>query len=229
MLRPLLLVSAAIASLASAPTSHMPRTDESPSMTIARLQYGGGGDWYVGPSNLPNLLAEIRRRTGLPVADRPVDVKLTDPDLWSYPYLFTTGHGNVRFTDEEVAILRKYLTTGGFLNADDCYGMDESFRREIKRVFPDEPLVDLPRDHLVYHAFYDMRKGLPKIHKHDGKPAQGFGIFHDGRLVVFYAYESDIHDGWEDADVHHDPPELREAAFRMGVNLFVYALSQVAR
>ncbi|HEX7089706.1 MAG TPA: DUF4159 domain-containing protein [Longimicrobiales bacterium] len=196
-------------------------------LTIAQLQYGGGGDWYANPSSLPNLLREIRERTGLPVADRPAHVKLTDAALWTYPYIYITGHGNIRLTDEEVVLLRRYLLAGGFLHADDNYGLDESFRREMRRVFPDKELVELPADHPVYRSFYEMRQGLPKIHEHDGKPAQGFGIFHEGRLLVYYSYQSDLGDGWEDADVHGDPPELREAAFRMGVNLFLYALSQV--
>ncbi|HEX7049776.1 MAG TPA: DUF4159 domain-containing protein [Longimicrobiales bacterium] len=196
-------------------------------LTIAQLQYDGGGDWYANPSSLPNLLRTIREQTGLPVADRPVHVRLTDPSLWDYPYLYLTGHGNIRFSEEEVRILRRYLRSGGFLHADDNYGLDASFRREIERVFPDAELVELPADHPVYHVFYDFPKGLPKIHEHDGKPAQGFGIFQDGRLVVFYSYQSDLGDGWEDPEVHGDPPEIRRAALRMGVNLFVYALSQV--
>jgi hypothetical protein len=198
-------------------------------MTIARMQYGGGGDWYVGPSTLPNLLQEIRTRTGVPVASQPVTVRPTDPHLWRYPFLFMSGHGNIRFTDEELVVLRRYLTSGGFLLADDCYGMDESFRREMRRLFPDKELVEIPSDHPIYHSFYRFPDGLPKIHEHDGKPPQGFGIFHEGRLVVFYVYESDLHDGWEDPEVHGDPPELRETAFRMGVNIFMYALSQAIR
>jgi len=196
-------------------------------LTIVQLQYGGGGDWYANPSSLPNLLRAIRERTGIPVAERPVQLKLTDPALWSYPYLYITGHGNIRLTDEEVQILRRYLLSGGFLHADDNYGLDESFRREIRRVFPDRPMVELPVDHPVYHIFYEFPQGLPKIHEHDGKPAQGFGIFHEGRLVVYYSYQTDLGDGWEDPEVHKDPPELREAALRMGVNLFLYALAQV--
>src|SRR5690606_8575715 len=153
--------------------------------------------------------------------------RLTDPDLWTYPYLYMTGHGNVRFTEEEVRLLRRYLMNGGFLHADDNYGMDESFRREIRRVFPEYELTEIPADHPVFHSFYDFPRGMPKIHLHDGKPAQAFGIFHDGRLVVFYSYETDLGNGWEDADRYNDPPEVRELAFRMGVNLFVYALAQV--
>jgi hypothetical protein len=213
----------AAARTATAPQAH--RAAEA--MTIARLQYDGGGDWYVGPSTLPNLLTEIRTRTGLPVAAQPVTVRLTDPRLWRHPFLFLTGHGNIRFSDEEVRLLRRHLLTGGFLLADDCYGMDEFFRREIARVFPDRELVPIPPDHPVFHIRYKFPNGLPKIHEHDNKPPEALGIFHEGRLVVLYIYESDLHDGWEDPEIHHTPPDLREQAFRMGVNIFLYALSQV--
>lgn len=209
-------------------TAAVPRPLTPPALTIAQLQYSGGGDWYANPSGLPNLLAEIGNRTGLPVSPRPAQTQLTDPDLWTYPYLYMTGHGNVRFSAEEVQILRRYLSAGGFLHADDNYGLDESFRREMKRVFPEYELVEIPHDHAIYHTFYELPDGLPKVHLHDGKPSQGFGIFHEGRLVVFYSYESDLGNGWEDAERHNDPPEAREAAFRMGVNLFVYALAQAA-
>ena len=203
-------------------------TAKQPELTIAQVQYGGGGDWYANPSGLPNLLREIRARTGLPVAARPLQLKLTDPGLWSQPYIYLTGHGNIRLTEEEVRILRKYLSSGGFLHADDNYGLDESFRREIARVFPDKELLELPTSHPVYHVLYDFPNGLPKVHQHEGKPAQGFGIFHEGRLVLFYSYESDLGNGWEDADRYDNTPAAREAAFRMGVNLFLYAMSQVS-
>ena len=197
-------------------------------LTIARVHYDGGGDWYANPSSLPNLLAAIAERTGLAVDARPAEVRLDDPSLWSHPYLYITGHGNMRLSDEEVRRLRDYLTSGGFLHVDDNYGRDESFRREIARVFPDRELIELPASHPVYRAFYEFPEGLPKIHEHDGKPAQGFGIFHEGRLVLYYSYETDLGDGWEDPDVHDDPEEAREAALRMGVNLFVFALTQAA-
>lgn len=200
----------------------------SPNFTIAQLQYDGGGDWYANPSGLPNLLRTIRERTGLPVADRPGRTRLTDPDLWAYPFLYMTGHGNVRFSEEELGLLRRYLLGGGFLHVDDNYGLDESFRREIRRVFPDRQLEPIPADHPVFHVFYRFPSGLPKIHQHDGKPPEAFGIFEKGRLVLFYSYESDLGNGWEDADQHDTKPELREAALRMGVNLFLYALAQVA-
>jgi hypothetical protein len=148
--------------------------------------------------------------------------------LWRYPFIYMTGHGNVRFADEEVRLLRRYLLDGGFLHVDDNFGLDESFRRELRRVFPDRELQEIPPEHPVFHAFYSLPQGLPKIHRHEGRPPQAFGIFEKGRLVLFYSYESDLGNGWEDADRYNDPPEIREAAFRMGVNLFVYALSQVA-
>ena len=196
-------------------------------LTIGRLQYDGGGDWYGNPSSVTNLLEAIRERTALPVADRERVVRLDSPDLWDVPFLHMTGHGNVHFSDEEVLILRQYLENGGFLHADDNYGLDESFRQEIARVFPDQPLVEVPLEHDVYHLFYEFPDGVPKIHEHDGLPAQAFGLFVNDRLAVFYSYQSDLSDGWEDPDVHGDPVEVREAALRMGVNLFVYAVTAV--
>lgn len=194
-------------------------------LTIGRLQYDGGGDWYANPSSLPNLLAAIRDGTTLPVAERERTVTLESPQLWDVPYLYMTGHGNVRLSDREVLLLRRYLEGGGFLHADDNYGMDESFRREIARVFPDHPLVDVPLDHPIYHIVFPFPEGIPKIHEHDGKPAQGLGIFLGDRLAVYYSYQSDLGDGWEDPEVHHDPPALHTAALHMGVNLFAYAVA----
>lgn len=195
-----------------------------PSMTIGRLHYDGGGDWYANPSSLPNLLAALRSRTALRVATAEKVVTLSDDDLWNIPYIYMTGHGNVHWSDQDLATLRRYLLQGGFLHADDNYGMDASIRRELGRLFPDHPLVEVPLDHPIYHLIYDFPRGIPKIHVHDGKPAQGFGIFLDGRLAVYYSYQSDLGDGWEDPEVHHDPPEKRESALRMGVNLFAYAV-----
>jgi hypothetical protein len=198
--------------------------DPGPVMTIGRLHYDGGGDWYANPSSLPNLLSAIRTRTRLRVATEERVVTLRDDDLWNVPYLYMTGHGNVRWADQDLATLRRYLQQGGFLHADDNYGMDVSIRRELARLFPDHPLVEVPLDHPIYHLVYDFPRGMPKIHVHDGKPAQGFGIFLDGRLVVYYSYQSDLGDGWEDPEVHHDTSDKREAALRMGVNLFAYAV-----
>jgi hypothetical protein len=193
-------------------------------MTIGRLHYDGGGDWYANPSSLPNLLQAIAARTRLRVGFRERVVRLVDDELWTVPFLHITGHGNIHFNDQELVTLRRWLLRGGFLHASDNYGLDEAFRREMARLFPDHPLIEVPLDHPVYHLVYDFPKGIPKIHEHDGKPAQGFGLFLDGRLAVFYDYQCDLGDGWEDFDVHKDPPEKHEAALRMGVNLFAYAV-----
>lgn len=205
-----------------------PRPLPADSIGIARLQYDGGGDWYANPSSLPNLLAAIRDRAGIPVAAREMNVKPLDPALSDYPYLYMTGHGNVAFAPAERNALREYLVGGGFLHADDNYGLNESFRREISEIFPDAELTEIPVDHPIFHIFYDFPDGLPKVHEHDGAVPQAFGIFRNGRLVVFYSYESDLGDGWEDEGVHEDPPAIREQALRMGVNLFLYVLGQAA-
>jgi hypothetical protein len=193
--------------------------------TVAQLKYRGGGDWYANPSSLPNLLSAVRARTGIEVAARPASVAPSDEDLFLCPMIYMTGHGQVSFSDEEAARLREYLDRGGFLWADDNYGMDRSFRAEVAKVLPGEALVELPFDHPVYHAFYEFPEGLPKIHEHDGGPPHGYGVFHEGRLVVFYSFNTDIGDGMEDTEVHGDPPESHERALRMGVNVVVYALS----
>ena len=193
-------------------------------VTIGRLQYDGGGDWYANPSSLPNLLKEIDLRTTIPVESREVALTLSDARLWDVPYLYLTGHGNLRWSEAELVTLRRYLARGGFLHIDDSYGMDESVRREVLRLFPDNPLVEVPLEHPIYQVVYRFPRGLPKIHEHDNKPAQGFGIFLDGRLVLFYSYQSDLGDGWEDPQVHRDPPAIRDAAIRMGVNLVAYAV-----
>ncbi|HEX7402211.1 MAG TPA: DUF4159 domain-containing protein [candidate division Zixibacteria bacterium] len=192
--------------------------------TMARLKYGGGGDWYWGSSAIPNMLKYLKENTNIPVLEEEVRVSIMDDNLFSYPFLFMTGHGNVKFTDQEVERLRNYLTHGGFLFANDSYGLREAFFREMKVVFPDKDLVELPFNHGIYHSYYDFPNGLPKIHKHDEKPPQGFGIFHEGRLIVFFDWESDIGDGWEDTQVHNDPPGKREAALKMGVNIITWAL-----
>jgi len=194
--------------------------------TLARLKYSGGGDWYSNPSSLPNLLNFVAEAAPLDVYREEVRVSIMDKQLFSYPYLYLNGHGNIRFSDDEVLRLRKYLQAGGFLHVDDNYGMDLSFRREMKRVFPNNELVELPFNHPIYHCFYDFPNGLPKIHEHDGKPAQGLGIFYQGRLVVFYTYQCDLGDGWEDPEVHHDPPEKHLAALKMGTNIIIYSLIQ---
>ena len=195
-------------------------------ITVARLHYGGGGDWYWGNSALPNLLAFIDRETPLSVRPgSPPTVELSSPELWNYPILFLTGHGNIRFSDQDVQILRNYLTAGGFLIANDSYGLDEAFRREIKRVYPDNPLTEIPFDYGLYRCLFTFSDGPPKVHEHDNKPPQGFGMFDDnGRLMVFYTYETNISDGWVDPDVYKDPPEKRDAAFKMGTNILIWSL-----
>jgi hypothetical protein len=194
-------------------------------LSIARLQYDGGGDWYANPSSIPNLLKAINERTSLTVEPTEARISLKDDRLWDHPFLHVTGHGVIKFSDTEVLRLREYLNRGGFLHVDDNYGLDESFRKEIARVFPDRPLVDVPLTHPIYHIVYDFPSGLPKVHEHDGKPARGFGIFIGNRLAVFYSFESDLGNGWEDPGTYNDPPSTHEAALRMGVNLFVYAVT----
>jgi hypothetical protein len=199
-----------------------------PTLTIARLQYDGGGDWYANPSSIPNLLAAIAERTTIHVAKEEARVTPLDARLADYPFIHATGHGTIRFSDAEAARLREYLLGGGFLHVDDNYGLDASFREAVKKIFPDRELVDVPRSHPIYHIVYEMPNGIPKIHEHDGKPARGLGIFVGDRLVLYYSYESDLGNGWEDPATYGDPPALHEAALRMGVNLFVYAVTSRA-
>jgi uncharacterized protein DUF4159 len=193
---------------------------------IARLKYGGGGDWYEDRTSIVNLMRALRQRTGFAVAgDREAVVEPGSASLFQYPFLFACGHGNMKFTPAEVENMRRYLRSGGFLWVDDDFGIDVSFRREMKRVFPDAPVVELPYDHPIFHGLYDFPRGLPKIHEHDGGPARAFGIVVGGRLAVFYSYDCDLGDGMEDEEVHHDPPDKREAALRMGLNIANYALT----
>ena len=191
---------------------------------VAAVKYGGGGDWYQAQTPLPNLLRYVRENTLIDVAPEPEVVELTSDKLFAHPFLFMSGHGTVVFSDEEARRLRRYLENGGFLYVDDDYGIDEYIRREMKKVFPEKDFVEVPFDHEIFHTQYDFPGGLPKTHEHDAKPPQGFGIFHDGRLVVFYSYESNISDGWESPDVHNTPPHKREDALRMGTNILAYAL-----
>lgn len=193
---------------------------------IARLKYGGGGDWYEDRTSLVNLLHALRQRTTIPIAsEHEAVVEPGSAALFQYPFLFACGHGNIKFTDREIENLRRYLSSGGFLWVDDDFGLDPSFRREIKRVFPDVPLVELPFSHAIFHQRYAFPGGLPKIHEHDGGPARGYGIVLNGRVVVFYSFDTDLGDGLEDEEIHHDPPEKREAALRMAINIVQYALS----
>lgn len=199
--------------------------NESGLVGVARLQYGGGGDWYCNPTSLPNWLALFSQRTGIPVAPREAVVTLDSEDLHRHPLLYMSGHGRVALTTAELDALRRYLDAGGFLWADDNYGLDASFRETVSRLYPDGKLVPLGGDHPLYHSFYGL-PGLPKIHVHDGDPAQGFGVIRNGRLVIFYSWSSDIGDGLEDPDVHGDPADARESAARMAVNVLTYALTR---
>lgn len=187
---------------------------------LARLKYSGGGDWYNDPDMLPNLARELNARTNIRVGTDEAQVNLLDEKLFNHPFLFMTGHGNVSFSEAEVKRLRRYFELGGFLYADDDYGMDESFRREMKRVLPGSELVELSFDHPIYHQVYNFPEGLPKIHEHEEGLPRGYGIYLGGRMVVFYSFNTNISDGWTAA--HKDPPEVREQAFRVGVNIVSY-------
>lgn len=196
-------------------------------IVIPRIKYGGGGDWYTDPTSMVNLLKEANKRLNLPTHPENLVIGLTDQELFNYPMIYLTGHGNVKFQDHEVNLLLTYFDNGGFLWIDDCYGIDKSIRRELRRVFPDKELVPLPPDHEIYRTVYDLTDGLPKIHEHDGKPPAGYAIFHKGRMVVFYSFETDIGDGLEDEGVHpEDSPQTREQAMQMALNILVFAMTQ---
>lgn len=194
-------------------------------MKLAVLKYNGGGDYYANPTALPNLIKFCNSNLGTNISKEVPYVDVGSPDLFLYPMVHMTGHGNVVFSGAEANNLRTYLLGGGFLHIDDNYGMDEFIRVEIAKVFPDQQLVELPFNHPVFHQKYDFN-GLPKIHEHDGKRPQAFGIIVDGRLVCMYTYETDLSDGWENPEVHNDSPEKREQALRMGANILMYAFMQ---
>jgi len=192
---------------------------------IARVHYDGGGDWYSNPTSLPNLLRALKEKIGLNVPEKDVEITIDDQDIGKYPMIYMTGHGNISFSSSQIEVLRKYFLNGGFLWADDNYGMDQSFRREIKKLFPESDMVELPFSHRIYDVFYKFPNGLPKIHEHDGKTPQGFGVFVNGRMVIFYTYETDIGDGLESPEVHNDSPEKREQALQMAINIVLYCLN----
>jgi hypothetical protein len=192
---------------------------------VARLHYMGGGDWYANPSSLPNLLRELQARTGAPTTPREATVKLDDERLYAYPMLYVTGHGTIRPSPADMARLRRYLDAGGFLWVDDNYGIDKSFRAMAADLYPDEKLVPIGNDHPMYRTFYRL-PGLPKIHYHDGDPAQGFAIYHEGRMALYYTWSCDIGDGLEDPEVHGDSAEKREAAMRMAINVCTFVMTQ---
>lgn len=220
-----IITAAAAALFILAPCLSGAGLPEEAKLNVARVKYGGGGDWYSDPSSLPNLLSEFGERTGIQTSSTERVVTLSSPELYRYPFLYMTGHGNIELTPEEMEALRNHLLSGGFLYADDNYGMDSSFRRMVRKLFPERRLAQVPFSHPIYHCVYDM-KGVPKIHEHDGNPPMGLGVFDGSRLILFYTYESDIGDGLEDPSVHDDPPELREQAVRMAVNILYYALTR---
>lgn len=202
-----------------------PAFGQASEFTVARLKYRGGGDWYSDPTSLANLLGQVKARLGIDASREEARIAVMDEALFAHPFAYMTGHGNVDLSDEEAAKIRLYLTSGGFLWADDCYGMDQSFRKAVRKVFPDAELVEVPLSHEIYSIVYAFPEGLPKVHEHDGGPPHGYGIIHEGRLVLFYTFNTDIGDGLEDAEVHRDPPETREAALKMAVNIVAYALT----
>ena len=192
-------------------------------LKIAKLKYNGGGDWYANKTALPNLIAFCNATLKTNIAIEEDVVEVGGPEIFLYPYVYMTGHGNVVFSDQEAENLRDYLLSGGFLHIDDNYGLDRFVRLEMKKVFPNLDFVEVPFDHPIYHQKFDFDKGLPKIHEHDGKPAQGFGIMYEGRLVCYYSYETDLGNGWEDQRIYNDPEHLRQLALKMGANIIQYS------
>lgn len=192
---------------------------------IALLKYNGGGDWYANPSSLPNLIQFCNTNLNTDLHPEPITVSTGSNEIFSYPFVHMTGHGNVVFSSQEVRILQDYLYGGGFLHIDDNYGMDQYIRREFKKLFPDKELIELPFSHPIFHQTYKFNNGLPKVHEHDKKRPQAFGIFHENRLVCLYTYESDLGDGWEDKEVHNDSDEIRQKALKMGANIIEYVFT----
>lgn len=219
---PLLCLALIVATAASGIPLH---AQADGSIRVAAVRYGGGGDWYQAQTPLPSFLRFVREHTLIDVAPEPDVVELGNENLFTYPFIFISGHGNIVLSDFEAERLRTYLERGGFLYIDDDYGLDPYIRRELQKVFPDEELVELPFGHPIYHQQFAFAGGLPKIHEHDDAPAQGFGIFIDNRLAVYYTYETNLSDGWEPPEVHHNPDEVRRTALQMGTNILIYALS----
>ena len=198
--------------------------DDIGKFSITRVQYGGGGDWYCDQSSIPNLLTFIKNNTNIPIDLIEKKSKIGEDIFIKSQYLYLTGHGNIKFSDEEAIILRNHLLSGAFLHADDNYGMDKSFRREMKKVFPEKEWVELPFSHPIFHAYYDFPNGLPKIHKHNNQPPQALALFDNDRLIVLYTFESDLGDGWENKSVHNNPESIRIKALEMGTNIVMYNL-----
>ncbi|HHH50196.1 MAG TPA: DUF4159 domain-containing protein [Saprospiraceae bacterium] len=201
-------------------------TINSPALKLALLKYHGGGDWYANPTSLPNLARFCNENLNTDFNIDYATVEVGDADLFNYPFVHMTGHGNVVFSDAEAENLRNYLIGGGFLHIDDNYGMDKFVRLAMKQVFPELEFIELPFEHEIYSQKFKFKDGLPKIHKHDDKPPQGFALIWEGRIVCFYTYECDLGDGWEDQDVHKDPEEIRTQALQMGANIIQYVFEQ---
>lgn len=193
---------------------------------IAKLQYDGGGDWYANKTALGNLAAFCNESMGTNIDEEDAVVNVGSPEIFDYSFIYMTGHGNVVFSNQEAQNLRNYLIAGGFLHIDDNYGLDPFVRLEMKKVFPELEFIELPHDHPIYHQKFKFERGIPKIHEHDNKPPQGFGLIYDGRLVCFYSYESDLGNGWEDQRIHKDPEEVRLKALQMGANILTFAFTQ---
>ena len=193
------------------------------SYKIAKLKYNGGGDWYANKTSIPNLIKFCNANLRMNIFPEEDIVEVGSPELFSYPFVHMTGHGNVVFSDAEAQNMRRYLMSGGFLHIDDNYGLDKFIRREMKKVFPELSFIELPYNHPVYHQKFNFTNGLPKVHEHDGKAPQGFGLIWEGRLICFYSYECDLGNGWEDQSVYNDPEEARQQALRMGANLLQYS------
>jgi len=206
----------------------IPLLAASPTATIqiALLKYNGGGDWYANPTSLTNLITFCNNTLHTNIDKDYATVDVGSAEIFNYPFVHMTGHGNVVFSDQEINNLRNYLLSGGFLHISDNYGLDKFIRPQMKRVFPELEFVELPFDFPIYHQKFNFPKGLPKIHEHDGKPAQGFGLIWEGRLICFYDYQCDLGDGWEDPEVHHDSQEIRTKALQMGANLIQYVFGQ---
>ena len=196
------------------------------SLKLALVKYNGGGDWYANPTALKNLSRFCNKNLGTNINQSFATIEIGSPEIFNYPFLHITGHGNIILSNSEAENLRNYLKGGGFLHISDNYGLDPYIRLAMKQVFPDKEFIEIPWDHKIYHQKYNFDKGLPKIHEHNDKPAQGFGLMFEGRLVCFYDYESDLSDGWEDPDVHNDSQEVRLKALRMGANIVQFAFSQ---
>ncbi len=193
---------------------------------IALLKYNGGGDWYSDPTALPNLIKYCNQNLKTNIYPEPSTIEIGSPEIFNFPFTHLTGHGNIILSESESMNLRIYLEGGGFLHVDDNYGLDEYFRREMKKVFPNKEFVELPPSHPIFHQKYDFNEGLPKIHEHNKKPPQAFGLFIEERMVCLYTYESDLGDGWEDPEVHNDSAELREKALKMGANIISFVFGQ---